>query len=71
VKAFPTTTQTWDVHNGRDLSGMDLRDYFAAKAMQEFISEIPLVWTENAILEINAATKFAYKVADAMMEARK
>jgi dihydrodipicolinate reductase len=62
MKAFPTVS---------DQTGMDLRDYFAAKAMQEFISELRLVWTENTILDINIAAKFAYKVADAMMEARK
>ena len=61
MKAFPTHRE----------EGMELRDYFAAKAMQEFISELRLVWTENTILDINIAAKFAYKVADAMMEARK
>jgi hypothetical protein len=61
MKAFPTHKE----------EGMDLRDYFAAKAMQEFISETQLVWTENTIVDINIATKFAYKVADSMMEARK
>lgn len=50
--------------------GMTLRDYFAAKAIQEFISEMPLVWTENTISTINIATKMAYRVADAMMKAR-
>ena len=64
MKAFPRDS-------GADQQGMDLRDYFAAKAMQEFISEMPLVWSENTIIDINIATKFAYKIADAMMEARK
>jgi hypothetical protein len=63
MKAFP------DSHMCNN-EGMDLRDYFAAKAMQEFISEMPLVWSENTIIEINIATKFAYKIADAMMKAR-
>ena len=61
MKAFPTTAQTWDIHNGRDLSGMDLRDYFAAKAMQEFCKE----FDDDAHL-----AKIAYKIADAMMKAR-
>jgi hypothetical protein len=60
MKAFPTHRE----------EGMTLRDYFAAKAMQEFISEMPLVWTENTISTINIATKMAYRVADAMMKAR-
>jgi len=65
MKAFPS--EQWFEKE----EGMDLRDYFAAKAMQEFISETQLVWTENTIVDINIATKFAYKVADSMMEARK
>jgi dihydrodipicolinate reductase len=66
MKAFPLSNMA-----GLNQQGMDLRDYFAAKAMQEFISEMPLVWSENTIIDINIATKFAYKIADAMMEARK
>jgi hypothetical protein len=41
--------------------GMTLRDYFAAKAMQEFVGVCD--YKEGAIR--------AYKWADAMMEARK
>lgn len=62
MKAFPTTTQSWDVYNDKDLSGMDLRDYFAAKAMQKF---------ECSGQSINEIAKISYKMADAMMEARK
>ena len=60
IKAFPT-----DVTNG-----MDLRDYFAAKAMEAIINKM----TPNMMLDIAAtedtATE-AYYFADAMMEARK
>lgn len=59
MKAFPQPTKY------ASMSGMDLRDYFAAKAMQSMltagdcdfhpITEIPLV---------------AYKIADAMIAAR-
>jgi hypothetical protein len=70
MKAFPRADGKYD-SSKTDEQGMELRDYFAAKAMQEFISELPLVWSENTIIDINIATKFAYKVADAMMEARK
>lgn len=41
-------------------AGMTLRDYFAAKAMQEFIG----------VLNSTDGTKKAYEWADAMMKAR-
>ena len=46
---------------GTQESGMTLRDYFAAKAMQEFCKE----FDDDAHL-----AKIAYKIADAMMKAR-
>ena len=58
--AFPST-----FHNGwgEPEKGMQLRDYFAAKAMQGLLaSEV------NA--PINTFAIRAYKVADAMMKAR-
>jgi hypothetical protein len=60
MKAFPTTAQSWDMYNGRDLSGMDLRDYFAAALVS--------VAHLNHQKDIARA---AYAIADAMMEARK
>lgn len=63
MKAFPTTTQTWDIHNGRDLSGMDLRDYFAAIAM---LGE--MLRDKNAGYVVIAED--AYTMADQMMKAR-
>jgi hypothetical protein len=56
--------------------GMELRDYFAAKAMQGLIPQVREMfmdgtledWHDDAIPEI---AKDAYKMADAMMEARK
>jgi len=51
MKAFPTHRE----------EGMTLRDYFAAKAMQEFCKE----FDDDAHL-----AKIAYKIADAMMKAR-
>ena len=55
-KAFPNP-------HLRDDSGMTLRDYFAAKAMQGLLSS-----DVNAKLEDFA--KQSYKVADAMLKAR-
>jgi hypothetical protein len=46
-------------HDGHN--GMALRDYFAAKAMQEFCTEMD---DDDHMAEI------AYKIADAMMKAR-
>ena len=49
--------------------GMTLRDYFAAKAMQEFISSTKSNSKDDAdVMHINA--RYAYLMADAMMEAR-
>lgn len=43
--------------------GMDLRDYFAAKAMQGFL-------TEDCDVILDSLAHDSYKVADAMMRAR-
>lgn len=65
IKAFPTTAQSLEKHNGRDLSGMDLRDYFAARAMQAYMSrQLIEGYDEDVIAEMS------YKVAEAMMRAR-
>jgi hypothetical protein len=65
VKAFPTNIP---VSSGGDSFytdfGMDLRDYFAAKAMQSILSD-------NFGDTYAQLTKISYMVADAMMEARK
>lgn len=66
MKAFPTTTQSWDVYNDKDLSGMDLRDYFAAKAMQALVTG---QMHDADHWHLEAMT--AYEIADSMMEARK
>ena len=48
---------------GEPFQGMTLRDYFAAKAMQGMIT--------RRILSDEDDAKIAYKMADAMMKARK
>ena len=44
-------------------SGMDLRDYFAARAMQGFLTESGDVIFDSLAIE-------SYRIADAMMKAR-
>ena len=51
-------------HDNEPQDGMDLRDYFAAVALQGILSY-------NAELSYADAAKDAYKYADAMIEARK
>ena len=64
MKAFPII----DFENSEDGyiyfdQGMDLRDYFAAKAMQGFL-------TEDCDVILDSLAHESYKVADAMMRAR-
>ena len=59
--AFPLTNhgaQTLGLH----ITGMTLRDYFAAKVIRECV---------NVCATNDSAAKEAYKIADAMLEARK
>jgi len=48
-------------------TGMTLRDYFAAKAMQAYFSDGGATFVES---NIGYASIVAYKVADAMLDAR-
>jgi hypothetical protein len=61
MKAFPTATLIHDevIHTG----GMDLRDYFAAMAMQAYL-------TGDYDLYPHKIPQKAYEMADAMMKAR-
>ena len=59
AKAFPTRNAD---------QGMDLRDYFAAKAMQGFIAALV---NDDSVVPYTHITAMAYKMADVMMEARK
>lgn len=49
------------------IQGMTLRDYFAAKAMQAYLSDTSISWDLD--IQRLCATK-AYQVADVMMKAR-
>ena len=61
--AFPATHFDFSENE----HGLTLRDYFAAKAMQAYMSDTSLTW-EGSLYDSAAAA--AYRVADAMMEAR-
>lgn len=50
-------------HNGNG-SGMTLRDYFAAAALQGLINTAPIMF------DMEQVAKSAYKQADAMLKAR-
>ena len=56
--AFPWT------HDNITCTGMTLRDYFAAKAMQGFLATVKVDCPDNLIAED------AYNLADAMLKAR-
>jgi hypothetical protein len=66
--AFPWT------HDNITCTGMTLRDYFAAKAMQAFISAYPCqaIDGEDGGIPTDAESISgdAYEMADAMMKAR-
>jgi hypothetical protein len=57
MKAFPTVSGQ---------TGMDLRDYFAAAAMQGVLAGME----KGQELQVPLVPAIAYKVADLMMEAR-
>ncbi|QGY29797.1 hypothetical protein [Pantoea cypripedii] len=67
--AFPTTDPNYDEKWSG--SGMDLRDYFAAKLMPAIIGTLngPVV-CEEAKGDFDYYATTAYKMADAMLNAR-
>ena len=74
MKAFPTTKplDSWDDPN----QGMDLRDYFAAKAMQAMITNESMVKSHHELslssdlMPMDYLVSESYEIADAMMKAR-
>jgi hypothetical protein len=70
MKAFPYSSDegkqyTWINH------GMDLRDYFAAKAMQGLIGiNLTMLQEKYDLKKSEMIAVLAYSYADAMMEAR-
>jgi len=65
MKAFPSSEPIYqdNVIGVKQSTGMDLRDYFAACAMQGFL-------TEDCDVILDSLAHDSYKVADAMMKAR-
>ena len=59
MKAFPVE------YKNPESGGMDLRDYFAAKAMQAILFDIRAIQ-----VSMDKTANLAYKFADAMMKAR-
>ena len=59
MKAFPHKSQ-YDSENG-----MDLRDYFAAKALVGFIQA-----SSRGVTNFAEVSSLSYKIADEMMKAR-
>ncbi|MBY4947039.1 hypothetical protein K6V92_10455 [Cupriavidus respiraculi] len=57
-------------HNERD--GMTLRDYFAAKAMQAYLSAYPCQGElDSTQADMGDVASDAYRMADAMLDARR
>ena len=76
MKAFPCSVEQRE----NDRAGMDLRDHFAAKAMQTVLSSR---WWSSELLDpdsnctadsqkilLQEMSAFSYEIADAMMAAR-
>ena len=67
-KAFPSERFEVDIYGnkqpmGND-GGMDLRDYFAAKAMEALLID------ESCTMAYPKLCEYSYEIADEMMEAR-
>jgi hypothetical protein len=69
MKAFPTAA---DNGHSDNQDGMDLRDYFAAKALMATIETSHTYFEVGDTLEQDVLTvaQMAYMYADAMMKAR-
>jgi hypothetical protein len=73
MKAFPNKNtiikyagKFGPIHEKEEIqNGMDLRDYFAAKAMPSLVKTF-----ENYVTTPNDVAKLSYQYADAMMKAR-
>lgn len=70
MKAFPV--YPFEYHDPDEglmqHTGMDLRDYFAGKAMQSLIQVLA---KDTSVVSYTHITDMSFKLADAMMKARK
>jgi hypothetical protein len=66
MKAFPSTEPIYgdNIVGVKQSTGMDLRDYFAAKAMQAMLVN------RNEASYLQSMPKICYQWADAMIKAR-
>ena len=64
MKAFPSYEWNEPCKQMLAVGGMDLRDYFAAKAMGAYFD------SEDAPIDFYFIAERAYQMADAMMKAR-
>ena len=66
--AFPVPLNPGESYQGHGpYDGMSLRDYFAAKAMQAWVSDASFLGTEE---HIDKAVSISYGIADAMLKER-
>ena len=73
MKAFPSYEWNESCKQMLAVGGMDLRDYFAAKALPALISDYlhDMDWSkDNPYEHFSVATKVAYVIADEMMKER-
>jgi hypothetical protein len=64
IKAFPSVIS---IHNGRqEYPGMELRDYFAGKALTLAIQQLKDYYS----IDPKYVAKWCYEMADAMIKAR-
>lgn len=68
-KSFPAFPCT-DSANPDDYPGMTLRDYFAAKAMHQFLQGAVFPVGCEAAPTLRSIAELAYQAADAMLAAR-
>ena len=62
-------TGEWDTCS--QMTGLDVRDYFAAKAMQGWLASYPSTTeADTAIDGVSGIAEFSYAVADAMLAER-
>jgi len=69
--AFPGLPEGWNADGTvRAYGGMDLRDYFAAKALTAIIGKCGAYDAINESKTHKSVSKIAYEMADAMLEVR-